>query len=230
MSNPADALHAILEPWLKPTDKTIYVAREMQQNGPESNLKKHRFAILLINEIERLLHSTQRRERTIEADNKYLTKLTKIVFAYPHNWQGRSLDLSPKLNDPDDLEYLSSIAERIEDLVPKTSQEERQSIAGYLTELTSLIVEDQTLPAQLRQHMRRLIVEAETCLAEFEIIGDFALQASLDRLATAVLKASKISKSPKPWEEFMARLIYPAAASAIGSAPGVVIGAIAAGT
>lgn len=219
MSNPADALHAILEPWLGVTDKKIYIAREMQQGGPEASLKKHRLAILLINEIERLLHSTQRRERTIDADTKYLAKLTKIVFAFPHNWQGTPIEASPKLDNPGDLDYLSSIAERIEDLAPKTSPEERQSIADYLTELTSALVEDISLPAQLRQHMRRLIVEAQTCLAEYEIMGDFGLQASLDRIAVAILQASAQSNQPKKWEGFMAKLVYPSAAGIIGSIP-----------
>lgn len=223
MSNPADALHAILEPWLSDTSKQIYILRDTGANGSDSNMKLHRQAITLINEIERLLHSTQRRERAIEADTKYLEKLTKVVFAYPHNWQQPPANPS-NLSDPGILDYLMSIAERIEDLAPETGAEERQGIADYLTELTSLMVDDHSLPAQLRQHMRRLIVEAETCLAEYEIMGDFALQASLDRIAIAVLQASKQSKQPTKWEEFMAKLIYPSAAGMIGSIP---MGAIA---
>lgn len=227
MANPADALHAILEPWIGDTSRQIFALRGTGKNGPDSNMKLHRQAIALINEIERLLHSTQRRERAIEADTKYLESLTKIVFAYPHNWQSQPIASSPNLSDPGILDYLTSIAERLEDLVPETGPEERQGIADFLTELTSLMVDDHSLPAQLRQHMRRLIVEAETCLSEYEIMGDFALQASLDRIAVAIMQASKQSSQSKKWEAFMAKLVYPSAAGFIGSVP---MGAIALAT
>lgn len=223
MANPADLLHAILSDWIQTDDKQIYVFRGVGRTGSDENFKKHRHAIRLINEIEMLLDSTERREGSKKADDKALAALTRVVFAYPHNWQAKPLSTPDNLINSDGLDYLLSIAERINDLGTEIDIESRQEIANFLVELTSLLVDEKSLPRELKLHLRRLVVEAQTCLDEYEITGSFFLQSSLDRLTVAVSRAAKMSKEPSKWDDFINKFAYPTLSALTASAPGTII-------
>lgn len=223
MTNPADLLHNLLTEWMQKDEKQIYIHRGIHKNGADENFVKHRQAIRLINEIEMLLNSTERREGSKRADENALANLTKVVFAYPHNWQAKPLSAPDNLADHGGLDYLLSIAERLEGLAPEFGIEARQSISDFLVELTSELTSDDSLPRELKLHLRRLIVEAQTCLEEYEITGDFFLQSSLDRLSVAVMRAGKASSNPSKWTRFADKFMYPAATALIGGAPGTIL-------
>lgn len=223
MTNPADALHRILSKWIHEEPKAIYIQRGMHEHGDDHHLRDHRTAIKLINEIEMLLAGTERREAAKQADDHALAELTKFVFAYPHSWLQQPLGDYKSLISERELDYLLSIEGRINELSEKFTMEDQQKISEMLVELTSALASDQSLPRELKLHMRRLIVEVQTCIDEYEITGDFFLQSALDRLFVAVAKVENQSKEPGKWGGFRDKFVYPALSSLVGGAPGTLI-------
>lgn len=211
MANPAEALHNILTEWRQDRSKQIYLHRGIGTNGTDSDMRKHRQAIALINEIDQILTSIERPPQRKAAHDRTLGRLTKWVMAYPHDWLGIPKDGYPNLDDQATLDYLDSIAALLEKYVRTFSDGERQEMMDVVNSVVESLKEDDSLPQDLRQHLHLLISEVRRCTDEYEITGDFALQAAMERLSTAVSSAQKLSKNPSKWSNFRDAYIWPSA-------------------
>lgn len=227
MANPAEALHNILTEWRQDRTKQIYIHRGTAASGSDADMRKHRQAIALINEIDQILTSIERPDHRKAAHERTLGRLTKWVMAYPHDWLLAPKDGYPNLDDQGTLDYLDSIATLLENYVRTFSDAERDGFADILNGVVKSLAEDDSLPVDLRRHLHLLISEARRCVEEYEIVGDFALQAAMERLSAAVSTATKVTKHPGKWSSFMDKYVWP---SAVGITVGSAQLAITAGT
>lgn len=211
MANPAEALHDILSEWKQDTSKQIYLHRGVDANGNDSDMRKHRQAIALINEIDQILASIERPTQRKAAHDRTLGRLTKWVMAYPHDWLAVPKDAHSNLDDQGTLDYLDSIAALLDNYVRRFSDDERNGFTDVLNCVVQSLGEDDTLPGDLRRHLYLLIAEARRCIDEYQISGDFALQAAMERLSAAVAAAMKSTKNPGKWSNFKDNYIWPSA-------------------
>lgn len=219
LANPAAALHAILSQWKQDSSKQIYTHRGISAGGNDSDMRRHRQAIALINEIDQILGSIERPQQRQDAHNRVLGRLTKWVMAYPHNWLDVPRKESPNLNDQDTLDYLDSIAALLDNYVPTYDAAERDRFSRILDKVVDALIEDDTLPDELRRHMHLLIAEARRCIEEYEITGDFKLQSAMERLSATVSTATKCTKKPSKWSAFRDNFVWPSAVGLAVASP-----------
>lgn len=126
------------------------------------------------------------------------------VIGYPHGWSSAYQPLAQE-----NLDLLDALADRLDDLLPRATVEQRDSISGYLTELRSRLTADTSLPVTLRAHMMTLIRNAQECLETFELTGDFDLQTALDRIAAGLNQVFQQSNDQAGWKNVLNGFVYP---------------------
>lgn len=218
MANPAEALHMLLSGWRQDKSRPIYIHRGVGANGGDTDMRKHRQAIALINDIDQILASIERPPQRKAAHDRTLGRLTKWVMAYPHDWLNAPRDDYDNLDNQDTLDYLDSIAALLDNYVRAYSQDERQRFGDVINGVAQSLIDDDSLPEELRRHLFLLIAEARRCVEEYEVTGDFALQSAMDRLSAAVATATRCTKQPSKWANFRDNFIWP---SAVGIAVGL---------
>lgn len=223
MSNPAELLHNILAGWFHDPKQPIYTAREI--NGSEELMQKHRQAVILIGEIEQILGGMNLTETRRASIQRNLAKWTKWVFAYPHNWLAAPNDSYPNLWDQDALDALDFVAQLLETQVPEVDEARRSSYLENINEIIIALNADDSLPPDLRKHIYTVASHARHCIEEYELTGDFALQAAVERLAATVQAAIKVSTKAEAWQKFRDKFVYPTVAGLVASGPQLVIAA-----
>lgn len=224
MANPAELLHSILSGWFQETDKPIYTSRNL--TGGESMMQRHRQAIILIGEIEQILAGMTLTDSRRDSMQRNLAKWTKWVFAYPHSWTEVPNTSYPNLWDQDALDALDLVAQLLDNQVPQVDEARRNSYLENITEIIIALGNDDSLPSELRKHIYTIAAHARRCVEEYEMTGDFALQASVERLASAVQSAMSVSKKPDAWQNFRDKFVYPTIAGIVASGPQLAITAV----
>lgn len=224
MANPAELLHNILSEWFNEQDKPIYTFRGIESS--ESMMNKHRRAVVLIDEIEQILAGMTLTESRRDSMQRNLAKWTKWVFAYPHNWQQAPNSGYPNLWDQDALDALDLVAQLLESQVPEVNEARRTSYLENITEIIVALGSDDSLPSDLKKHVYTIAAHLRHCIEDYEITGDFALQAAAERLAAAVQSAMSVSKNPEPWQKFKDKFVYPTIAGIVASGPQLAITAL----
>ncbi|MFE4835201.1 hypothetical protein ACFRAU_11040 [Arthrobacter sp. NPDC056691] len=221
MANPAELLHQILSDWVQEPTKPIYSSRGIHDD--ESLMQRHRRAIRLIDEIDQIVSGMDLPGSRRDSIQRNLAKWTKWVFAYPHNWLQVPDKGYPNLWDQDALDALDLVAHLLENQVPKVDEASRDSYLTTINEVITALGADETLPADLRKHIYIIAAHARHCLEDYEMTGDFALQAAVERLATAVQMAMSFTKSEGAWSKFRDKLFFPTVAGLVASGPQLAI-------
>jgi hypothetical protein len=225
MANPAELLHEILTGWLQDSDKAIYLTRQIP--GEEFLMQTHRRAILLIGEIDQIVSGMDLTASRRDSIQRNLAKWTKWVFAYPHNWLGGPDQAYPNLQDRETLDALDLVAHLLDGHVAKIDEKKRASYLENIEEIIAALKADATLPAELRNHIYTIAAHARQCVEEYEITGDFAVQAAVERLAAAVQTAIVVSQDSGAWAKFKDKFVYPTVASLVASGPQLALAASA---
>lgn len=228
MANPAELLHNILLEWFNEHDKPIYTFRGVQ--GEESMMHKHRRAVVLIDQIDQILAGMTLTESRRDSIQRNLAKWTKWVFAYPHNWLQAPDKGYPNLWDQDALDALDLVAQLLENQVPVVDEARRVSYLENITEIIVALGSDDSIPSELKKHVYTIAAHARQCIEEYEMTGDFALQAAAERLAAAVQSAMSVSKKPEAWQKFKDKFVYPTVAGIVASGPQLAITALGGGS
>jgi hypothetical protein len=225
MANPAELLHEILTGWLQDPNKAIYLTRQIPEE--ESLMQTHRRAILLIGEIDQIISGMDLTASRRDSIQRNLAKWTKWVFAYPHNWQAGPHHAYPNLQDRETLDALDLVAHLLDGHVARIDERKRASYLESIEEIIAALKADATLPTELRNHIYTIAAHARQCVEEYEITGDFAVQAAVERLASAVQTAIVVSKDSGAWVKFKDKFVYPAVASLVASGPQLALAASA---
>lgn len=223
MANPAEALHAILSGWLNEDKTAIYMHRGIGGGGEDTTMKMHRRAMILIHEIEQILNGMQPTPARAQSNERNIAKWTKWVMAYPHDWLQQPRTDYANLNDIDALDALDMIAQLLESHVPTIGIEQRESYSESIIQILQALSEDDSLPKDLKQHVYMLVSNARRCIEEYDLVGDFALQAAMERLASAVATAAHQSNKPAAWQAFKDKFFWPVAGSLVVGVPQIAI-------
>lgn len=221
MANPAELLHNILSEWVQPADKQIHSFRGLHK--ADATMKKHRQAIVLIEEIEQILAGMTLTERRRSSIERNLERWTRWVFAYPHNWTATPLQSNASLADQNALDALDLVAELLDSHVPKIDEARRNTYLESINEILVALASDESLPAELKQHIYTVAAHTRQCIEEYEMNGDFALQASVERLAASIQTAISVTKDPGVWQNFRDKFVYPTIAGIVASGPQLAI-------
>ena len=225
MANPAELLHRILSDWMhNDPAKQIYVLRGI--NSEEALMHKHRRAIILIEEIDQIVAGMDLTDSRRKSVQRNLAKWTKWVFAYPHNWLAQPDTNYPNLRDHDALDALDLVAQLLDGQVPKVDEETRGSYLSTINEIVAALASDDSLPAELKKHVYSVAAHARQCVEEYELTGDFALQAAVERLAAVVQSAMVVSKKSEAWQNFRDKFFYPTVTGILASAPQLAIATV----
>lgn len=223
MANPAELLHEILTGWINDGTKSVHVQRGI--NYEESLMQKHRRAIGLINEIEQIVGGMDLNEQRQQSIQRNLARWTKWVFAYPHEWLSKPNPAYLNLQDQDALDALDFVAQLLENQVSEITDTQRDSYLETINQIITALGADDSLPSDLKKHVYTIAAHARQCIEEYELTGDFALQAAVERLAAAVQTAISISSDPSAWEKFKDKFFYPTLAGIVASGPQLAIAA-----
>jgi hypothetical protein len=225
MANPAELLHEILSGWLHDPSKQIYIARGISDE--EALMHRHRRAIVLIDEIDQIISGMDLPGSRRESIQRNLAKWTKWVFAYPHHWLSTPDSNYTNLQDQDTLDALDLVAHLLESQVPTVDLPLRTSYLETINEVISALGSDDSLPSELRKHIYIIAAHARHCIEDYEMTGDFALQAAVERLAAAVQTAMTVSTKDGAWSKFRDKFVYPTVAGLVASGPQLAIAATA---
>lgn len=182
-------------------------------------LAVHRRAMVLIDEIEQIISGLGLTPSRQAAYQRSIIRWTQWVIAWPHHWHGNPAAQYKTVNDGDALDMLDLLAQHLEGIVPTINEPERLIYTEIINELIAAIAEDDSLPTDMRQHLYTLISHARHCLEDYEIMGDFALKAAVDRLAAAAAQAANKSSNPSVWAGFRDKLFWPLTVNVLAAAP-----------
>ena len=120
-----------------------------------------------------------------------------------------------------DIGVLGWISEKLNNTARSFDDASREKVREAVGEVARTVLEDTSLPEELRLHIARLIRHVESCLDDWEIKGDFLLADALDRLTAAVHLAEAKSDDPAKWNDLWQKWIRPVSVGLIAGVPQV---------
>ncbi len=211
MANPAQLLHAQLVNWRGPSNVNAGSARGL--NG--QNWGDHELAVRHLREIDELLRLLESQGRNMRVYREALPTWYQIVFAYPNGWATQGTAVM----DPQSLNTLEMLAERLEDVVPTLDADGLDRIKGYIESVSAVLADDTSIPATLRAHVNDVIAHVRWCVDNYAIVGDFSLQDALERLAGAVVRGAANSTDKSKWKNVVNNIVWPFAVNMMAAIP-----------
>lgn len=211
MANPAQLLHAQFLNWSGPNNVNAASTRGL--NG--QNWEAHELAVRHLREIDELLRLLESQGRNMRVAREALPTWYQIVFAYPNGWSSQGTAVM----DPQSLNTLEMLAERLEDVVPTLDPDGLDRINRYVESVSAVLAEDTSLPAALRAHVADVIAHVRWCVDNYAVVGDFSLQDALERLAGAVVRGAANSTDKSKWKNVVNNVVWPFAVNMMAAIP-----------
>jgi len=209
VANPAELLLAQLRPWNQP-NRTAYQTR----NPDADKWATQRLAVRHLDAIDQLLTELSE-TRNVAVYQRHFSSWAADVFAYPQGWNAAGsaqVDMAA-------LEHLENLAEFLRSYVPELKPTGEAELRGYVKLVQSTVEEDQSIPADLRIHLREVVSHLLRCLDEYETVGAFELQKALENLAATVLRTAANSGNKSKWKPTMDGFVWPFAVSVMSALP-----------
>lgn len=188
MTNPARHLHTIFTGWFDAHGNTQEVARALSKGNEAPEVTATTIAAMnCLVEIDRRLPVLEAEGRRVTTYRRMLPTWTHAVMMYP---EGFGVVASISDHALDTLDHLAEILELTTPTI-RTGSPER--VTDLLDRVTAMLGTDESLPAELRRYLFRLVQETRTALVEYQTLGAFDLNESLMRLWTAVNAAAEVS-------------------------------------
>lgn len=213
MTNPAQLLHETLVRWSGDNQHAAQDSRGLS-NLDGLAMTEHRIAMKQLSQIEELLASLAAVGRRVEMYQRNLPQWQAMIMAYPWGWTSAQPPF-----DKNSLDMLAALVDRLEDFVPSTTEADRTTLTDLVNDVFAVLDEDVSLPADLRRHVWLVANHARACLDEFAKLGDFELQAAIDRLLVAINVVVNEPHTSGKWTTVRERFVYPfIAGSAVAAA------------
>lgn len=197
MANPAELLFDQLVEW----NSSKHTASQARNDSKD--LALHRRAIHNLNDINQLLRHMESLGKRVGVYKRTFPKWVQIVFRYPGGWQGTGTGKIDQI----DLDHLENLIDALDPFVPKLETERFEDIDKYLSDVQSLLDEDDSLDTLTRESAREAVSNVREALADFEKHGDFRteklFQLLLGQLAYVTLRSSKRGKWKKVLDDFV---------------------------
>ena len=185
--------------------------------GPESNRNKsaaqmrgedwptHRRTIRYIDSIEQILSEMAELGRNVHIYQQYIPEWTAIVFVWSSSWRQQT---SGQI-DPQAMQHLETLSDRLDDYVPTVEPNGLSELRDYLDIVRETLKDDPTIPAAMRIHIEQVLNHVVYCVDEYATVGDFDLQAAVERLGATIVRAAGASKNPTHWAKAANTFVWP---------------------
>jgi hypothetical protein len=101
--------------------------------------------------------------------------------------------------DAGDIGLLGALSEKLSALSDPLSEADHENISALVEQALLAVVDDSTLPENLRWHLAKVILHVKTCLAEFSIRGEVDLRQAVEILLANIKIAEATSDEPDRW-------------------------------
>jgi hypothetical protein len=192
MANPASLLLAQLRAWQSP-QKT---ADDVRKTGDTETWVRHRLAVRHLAAIEEVLDEMAAQGRSgINLYQQMMVSWTQAVFAWPHGWG------TPRSGQIDGtaLQHLETLAGRLDDHIPTATADGLNSTKAFAGKVTNTLAGDDSIPADLKAHLRQLVDQLLWCIERYDITGDFELKLAIERLLMTAGVAGQQSSNGGGW-------------------------------
>jgi hypothetical protein len=160
---------------------------------------------------------------------RYVRGWTTMVLSYPVGWQSNVA--SEEAYPTSTLDHLQTLAGWFATTRPLPSAESQDELRTFLIDVQSLLESDDTVSAELKVYLGRLIREMQNALDDEQLLERFDFDEAGRRLWTALFAAAaQTSDETKKsaWTDLANKLWWPTAAGALGSAPSIIAGVLSA--
>lgn len=201
MANPAALLYAQLMAWH--SDSTADNARGTRDTDA---WVRHRLAVRHLDAIDEILAEMQTQGKGgINLYQQMHIQWTHAVFAWPHGWGSPN---SGKINMTA-LHHLDTLAGRLDDYLPAADDAGRERTRALVNEVQAAIDSDDSLPDEMKIHLRQMAEQLGWCLDNYAITGDFELKNAIDRLLITIGVTAQKSTQPGRWTTMVNTFVYP---------------------
>lgn len=223
MANPASELHDILVRWQTAQGSTNAIRRGFNGNTTAAPHREHVRAMVLLEAIDSEI------DRLAEAGRR----VSKFRNAFP-SWVEGVLALRSgvwKSSNPSTADLPSSVLDTLEVLADILDHEAStpldpnatEILGALLNEMLQAAESDTGLDPRLSVYIRRAVRHLQTCLEEYETVGQSATMDAYEAVWVATQAAAAQSSDPTKWQKMRDRFFFPTAAGLIANAPGLAI-------
>lgn len=165
----------------------------------------------------------------VDTYEKYLPDWERMVVGYPVGWVNQ---LKPDEAFPAAiLDHLHTLAGWFATTHPTPSDSALSELRTFLADVLSLLEDDDTITAELKVYLGRLVREMQNAIDDDSLLQRFDLDEAGRRLWTALFAASAQTGSEerqRAWTKLADKLWWPSAAGIISSTPSIIAGVITA--
>lgn len=227
--NPAQSLYDYLlqtKEGVRTNNRTVGTARELDDdNGMERQLR----AVSDLLAVRRGIDELEADGLPVATYRKYISSWTNMVMSYPEGW---SAPVSHVNAYPASiLDHLNTLAGWFATRRPMPSDKSQAELRDFLDEVQDLLEDDDSISAELRVYLGRLIREMHDALDDEEVLERFDFDEAGRRLWTALFAASAQTTDDEKrsrWQDMAGKLWWPTAAGALGSVPSIIAGVLTA--
>jgi hypothetical protein len=187
MANPAQLLLNQLQTWNQP-NRSADQARAT--NGAEVWIL-HRLAVRHVDALEEILREMASKGKDVAVWEGAFAIWSQAVFAWPHGWRGQNTGGI----DPTTLAHLQTFASWLDDYLPKADEHGLERTGKLVDDILDAVNADESLPADMKIHLRQMCDQLRWCLDRYSQAGDFVLKVAIDRLLITVGQYAQQSPS-----------------------------------
>lgn len=222
--NPARRLHDTLIGWRLEHGMNARPVGSVRELRTPEGLDAQFAALEDLHLVEVGLDELQERGVRVAVYRRYINAWRRMVISFPHGWE-------PNVGRDDvygraALDQLDTLADWFDDRRPSPTIEQKASLNSITSDAQTILDADASLSPGLRSYIGKLLREIRNALDDELLDERFDYEAAAQRLWVALIAAADQSTDPKQkpkWKDTMTRFVWDASASALGSAPSILL-------
>ncbi|MFJ3385610.1 MULTISPECIES: hypothetical protein [unclassified Curtobacterium] len=227
--NPAQSLYDYLlemKQRLSPGNVTVGDARGL---GTAGGMDKQLQAVTDLLAIRNGIDDLETAGLPVSTYRKYVNDWASMVLSYPTGWSNNVsvANVYPSST----LDHLHTLAGWFATTRPLPSEQSQSELRMFLQDVQSLLESDDTITAQLKVYLGRLVREMQNALEDEEVLKRFDFEEAGKRLWTALFAASAQTTDDgkrSAWTDLANKLWWPATAGVLASSPSIIAGVLTA--
>ncbi|BBZ74386.1 hypothetical protein MPRS_54790 [Mycobacterium paraseoulense] len=151
----------------------------------------HRLAVRHIGALEEILREMSARGKDVRVWEGAFAIWSQVVFAWPRGWGGQNTGGIDKTS----LDHLQTLASWLDDYLPKADAAGLERTGRLVDDVLNAVNDDDSLPADMKIHLRQMCDQLRWCLDGYSQTGDFELKVAIDRLLITVGQSAQHSST-----------------------------------
>lgn len=185
----------------------------------------HRRAVHHMEQLGELLNQLEAAGRDVGIYRRYYVQWWDVVFAWESSgWKATG---SGRIDDTL-LEPLQLLADMLRVYKPGIKPGGLEALRKYAGKVQEIVNEDDSVPPDMRIHVREVVSHVLRCIDEYEKEGDFSLQDAVERLVATVVRAAANSseENRRMWGPAMSNIVWPWIVGFTASLPSSALSAV----